>query len=215
MAYSSVLVVDDEPDNFDVIESLLSDRPYQLHYVSNGIDALESLDLFQPDVILLDVMMPGLDGIEVCARIKAMPNWHTVPIVIVTALTEKKTWPAVWRLGPMISLLSPLTALNCERACSQCCELNKPILILNSKSKPAPQRSKQRPSAIGFYQLLLLRFVRPLISTKLLKPRFRKCNNSSGAVRLPFGNYNPQLRITTAKWPRWWPRPRIRPWLRS
>ncbi len=90
MAYSSVLVVDDEPDNFDVIESLLSDRPYQLHYVSNGIDALESLDLFQPDVILLDVMMPGLDGIEVCARIKAMPNWHTVPIVIVTALTEKK-----------------------------------------------------------------------------------------------------------------------------
>lgn len=111
MAYSSVLVVDDEPDNFDVIESLLSDRPYQLHYVSNGIDALESLDLFQPDVILLDVMMPGLDGIEVCARIKAMPDWHTVPIVIVTALTEKKDLARCMAAGADDFITKPINGI--------------------------------------------------------------------------------------------------------
>ncbi|MEG4454396.1 EAL domain-containing protein [Microcoleus sp. N9_A1] len=85
----SVLVIDDEPDNFDVIETLLNDRDYQLHYAASGQEAIDSLNLFEPDVILLDVMMPGMDGIEVCQRIKAMPKWEAVPIVMVTALTTK------------------------------------------------------------------------------------------------------------------------------
>ncbi len=85
----SVLVVDDEPDNFDVIEALLSDRDYQLHYAANGQDAIASLETCQPDVILLDVMMPGIDGIEVCRQIKAMPQWEAVPIIMVTSLTAK------------------------------------------------------------------------------------------------------------------------------
>ncbi len=85
----SILVIDDEPDNFDVIEALLSDRDYQLHYAANGQAAIDSLDLFQPDVILLDVMMPGIDGIEICRQIKAMPQWEAVPIIMVTSLTAK------------------------------------------------------------------------------------------------------------------------------
>ena len=72
MDYPSLLIIDDEPKNFDVIETLLSDQDYQLYYAANGEEAINSLDLFNPDVILLDVMMPGIDGIEVCQRIKAM-----------------------------------------------------------------------------------------------------------------------------------------------
>jgi len=68
----SVLIIDDEPNNFDVIETLLSDRDYQLHYAASGQEAIASLDIFEPDLILLDVMMPGIDGIEVCRQIKAM-----------------------------------------------------------------------------------------------------------------------------------------------
>jgi diguanylate cyclase (GGDEF)-like protein len=94
----SILVVDDEPDNFDVIETLLSNgedvdqdnQDYHLHYAANGRDAIAALDVFQPDLILLDVMMPEMDGIEVCKRIKAMPKWSPVPIIMVTALTAKK-----------------------------------------------------------------------------------------------------------------------------
>ncbi len=66
-----ILVVDDEPDNFDVIETLLFREGYDLNYASNGHRAIERLKTIQPDVILLDVMMPDLDGIEVCKRIKA------------------------------------------------------------------------------------------------------------------------------------------------
>ncbi|MBI4785247.1 MAG: EAL domain-containing protein [Oscillatoriophycideae cyanobacterium NC_groundwater_1537_Pr4_S-0.65um_50_18] len=89
MDHPSLLIVDDEPDNFDVIETLLSDQDYQLHYAASGQEALDFLDLFQPDVILLDVMMSGMDGIEVCKRIKAIPQWESIPIIIVTALTTK------------------------------------------------------------------------------------------------------------------------------
>ncbi len=90
MKKPSILIVDDEPDNFDVIEALLSKQNYQLYYVASGQEAIETLETFQPDLILLDVMMPGMDGIEVCRRIKAMPRWEAVPIIVVTALTSKK-----------------------------------------------------------------------------------------------------------------------------
>lgn len=86
----SILIIDDEPDNFDVIQSLLSTESYKLHYAINGEQAIAALDKFDPDVILLDVMMPGLNGFEVCKQIKAMSKWQAVPIVMVTALSGKE-----------------------------------------------------------------------------------------------------------------------------
>jgi two-component system, sensor histidine kinase and response regulator len=86
----SILVVDDEPDNFDVIQSLLPGENYKLHYAISGEHAIASLDKFDPDVILMDVMMPGLNGMEVCKQIKAMSKWQAVPIVMVTALSGKE-----------------------------------------------------------------------------------------------------------------------------
>jgi two-component system, sensor histidine kinase and response regulator len=86
----SILIVDDEPDNFDVIQSLLAGENYKLHYAISGEQAISSLDKFDPDVILLDVMMPGLNGMEVCKQIKAISKWQAVPIVMVTALSSKE-----------------------------------------------------------------------------------------------------------------------------
>jgi two-component system, sensor histidine kinase and response regulator len=85
----SILIVDDEPDNFETIEALLESTQYILHYANRGQEAIAALDTFNPDAILLDVMMPGIDGIEVCKRIKAMPQWQAVPIIMVTALDDK------------------------------------------------------------------------------------------------------------------------------
>jgi two-component system, sensor histidine kinase and response regulator len=85
----SILIVDDEPSNFDVIAAQLSDCDYLMDYASSGQEALSSLDIYNPDLILLDVMMPGINGIEVCQQIKAMPKWQAVPIVMVTALSSK------------------------------------------------------------------------------------------------------------------------------
>ena len=84
----SILIVDDEPNNFAVIAAQLSDCDYHIHYASSGQQALSSLDIYNPDLILLDVMMPGINGIQVCQQIKAMPKWQAVPIVMVTALSS-------------------------------------------------------------------------------------------------------------------------------
>lgn len=108
---SSILVVDDEPDNFDVIETLLSAQDYQLHYAASGASAIASLDTFEPDLILLDVMMPGMDGIEVCQRIKAMPQWESVPIIVVTALTTKKDLAQCLTAGADDFISKPVNSL--------------------------------------------------------------------------------------------------------
>ncbi|NEO57089.1 MAG: EAL domain-containing protein [Okeania sp. SIO3B5] len=84
-----ILIVDDEPNNFDVIEALLATYNYELHYAKSGEAAIDSLDSIQPDLILLDVAMPGMDGIVVCQKLKAMPKWQSIPIIMVTALSAK------------------------------------------------------------------------------------------------------------------------------
>lgn len=84
-----ILVIDDEPDNFDVIDALLSQENYQLEYAASGRDAIASLDSYNPDLILLDVMMPDVDGVEICRQLKKIPTWQAVPIIMVTAISSK------------------------------------------------------------------------------------------------------------------------------
>lgn len=87
---TTVLVVDDEPMALDNIEGFLFPDGYTLHFASSGVEALARLDDVNPDVILLDVMMPEMDGFEVCQTIKADGKWRHVPIILVTALSDKK-----------------------------------------------------------------------------------------------------------------------------
>jgi DNA-binding response OmpR family regulator len=89
MSNPIILVVDDEPGNFDVVEALLGHQGYELQYASSGVEAFENLAMFPISLILLDVMMPDMDGIEVCAKIKANADWAMIPVIMVTALTSK------------------------------------------------------------------------------------------------------------------------------
>lgn len=107
----SILVIDDEPDNFDVIETLLNQQDYELHYAANGQEAIDSLDIYQPDLILLDVMMPGIDGIEVCRQIKATSKWQAIPIIMVTALDTKSDLARCLNAGADDFISKPINAL--------------------------------------------------------------------------------------------------------
>ncbi|MEI6428296.1 MAG: hybrid sensor histidine kinase/response regulator [Pseudanabaena sp. ELA607] len=84
-----VLVVDDETDNFKVVSLLLAKEPYQLESATSGEEALQKLLMIVPHVILLDVMMPGINGMETCRQIKQHPQWQHIPIIMVTALSSK------------------------------------------------------------------------------------------------------------------------------
>jgi phosphoserine phosphatase RsbU/P len=84
----TILIVDDEPFNLDTLEQELDDLGYNSLPASSGQQALELLATGSPDMILLDIMMPGMDGFEVLRRIKAEPDWRDIPVVIVSALTD-------------------------------------------------------------------------------------------------------------------------------
>ncbi|GAB4284248.1 MAG: hybrid sensor histidine kinase/response regulator [Oscillatoriaceae cyanobacterium] len=108
---SSILVIDDEPNNFDVIETFLSEQEYQLYYADSGKQVIASLDIYQPDLILLDVMMPDIDGIEVCRQIKALSKWQAIPIIMVTALDSKADIARCLNAGADDFISKPVNAL--------------------------------------------------------------------------------------------------------
>jgi two-component system cell cycle response regulator len=83
-----VLVVDDILANVRLLEAKLTAEYFEVHTAMNGVDALESVQRVKPDIVLLDVMMPGMDGIEVCRRIKSNSQTHHIPVVMVTALDQ-------------------------------------------------------------------------------------------------------------------------------
>src|SRR5437899_2558930 len=81
-----ILVVDDVPANVKLLEARLSAEYFDVMTASNGAEALEICSRAECDIILLDVMMPDMDGFEVCRRLKSNPATHFIPVVIVTAL---------------------------------------------------------------------------------------------------------------------------------
>jgi two-component system cell cycle response regulator len=83
-----VLVVDDIPSNIKLLEARLAAEYFEVDSASNGADALVKMDAREPDIVLLDVMMPGMDGFEVCRRIKNNPQTAHIPVVMVTALDQ-------------------------------------------------------------------------------------------------------------------------------
>ncbi len=84
-----VLVVDDEEHNRSLLRDPLEVRGYEIAEAENGLEALEKIVARPPDVILLDLMMPRMDGFEVCRRLKADPKTAHIPILMVTALSER------------------------------------------------------------------------------------------------------------------------------
>ena len=86
---SKVLIVDDTPAIHVMIAALLRDDPYQLEHAYSGREALVKAPDVAPDLILLDIMMPDIDGFEVCRRLRALPDVADVPIIMVTALTDR------------------------------------------------------------------------------------------------------------------------------
>lgn len=83
-----ILVVDDIPANVRLLEAKLAAEYFEVVSASSGKEALELIDKQIPDIVLLDVMMPEMDGFEVCARIRANPKTHFLPVVMVTALSD-------------------------------------------------------------------------------------------------------------------------------
>ena len=83
-----ILVVDDDPRLLHVVAMYLSIEGYEVDSAANGEEGLRLLEQKRPDLVILDVMMPGIDGLEACRRIKSNPETRHIPVVLFTALSR-------------------------------------------------------------------------------------------------------------------------------
>ena len=103
-----ILIVDDNTTNLGVLSDYLDKLGFEVRVARNGNSALERVALDLPDLILLDVMMPGLDGFETCKRLKEAPETHNIPIIFMTALTDTTDVVKGLSLGAVDYITKPL-----------------------------------------------------------------------------------------------------------
>ncbi len=107
---ANVLIVDDVPDNIQVAMNFLKEEPYNLSFATRGQEALALMKTHEYDLILLDIMMPEMDGYEVCRRIKAEPRLQDIPIIFVTAKVDVDSISQGFRAGAVDYLCKPFHA---------------------------------------------------------------------------------------------------------
>ena len=97
MAKRKILIVDDEPDFLEVMRTRLEANNYEVTTVANGEEALSYVKNNRPDAVLLDILMPGIDGLEVLKRIRKMDE--SLPVYIITAFSTDERFKAANKLG--------------------------------------------------------------------------------------------------------------------
>lgn len=102
-----VLIVDDTQENIQVLGSLLRDAGYSINVATNGEQALSTLERVLPDLVLLDIMMPVMDGFEVCRRMQASEAWRDIPVIFLTAKVETESIVEGFELGAVDYVTKP------------------------------------------------------------------------------------------------------------
>ncbi len=104
---STILIIDDEPSNLHLLSELLTRRGHKTRLVPNGHRALSSIEKSIPDLILLDILMPEMDGYEVCRRLKADERTRDIPIIFISALDEVFDKVKAFKLGGVDYITKP------------------------------------------------------------------------------------------------------------
>jgi DNA-binding response OmpR family regulator len=103
-----ILVIDDDTKLTDLLQLVFESKGFGVTIANSGIQALESLETELPEAVLLDLMMPGMSGLEVCQRIRANPRTSNVPVVVLTAKTGTKSKQELLKAGATDYLVKPV-----------------------------------------------------------------------------------------------------------
>lgn len=105
---AAILIVDDTPANLGVLSDFLADSGFKVLVAEDGESAIQKVEYASPDLILLDVLMPGMDGFETCRRLKANELTQDIPVIFMTALTEMMDKVRGFNLGAVDYITKPL-----------------------------------------------------------------------------------------------------------
>jgi len=102
-----ILIIDDSPTNLKILLKYLKVSGFEIHMAEHGEAGLAKLETLRPDIILLDVMMPGIDGFETCRRIKKKPEIKDIPVIFMTSLSEISDKIKGFNLGAVDYITKP------------------------------------------------------------------------------------------------------------
>lgn len=108
--HDNILIVDDNPNNLRVLDGILQEHGYVVRPALSGEIALRAIAAVRPDLILLDVRMPGIDGYETCRRIKQQENLRKVPVIFISALNETDDKLNAFQVGAVDFITKPFQA---------------------------------------------------------------------------------------------------------
>lgn len=106
----TIMVVDDNPDIITIVRTILEGKGYNVASASSGPELLNHLKSQKPDLIILDIMMPEMDGLEVLTRLKGVPETSSIPIILLTAKVQYEDVLGGYKLGADYYITKPFTS---------------------------------------------------------------------------------------------------------
>lgn len=142
---ASILVVDDKPDNVRLLSIILTEQGYQVRKALNGQRAIATVQEFPPTIILLDVMMPEMNGYEVCAKLKASPKTSSIPVIFLSALDDVSDKVKAFDVGAVDYITKPFQDKEVlARVANQ--------LTIQTQQKLLQEQTKQLEELVGLLQ---------------------------------------------------------------
>ena len=143
----TILIVDDTEENLDILVEALSDD-YGISVAMDGETALEILEMEMPDIILLDIIMPGMDGYDVCKKIKENKETADIPIIFLTAITEIESKSRGFELGAVDYITKPFEILEVKARVRTHLSLKLAKYELSEKNKILEEKTVELESCI-------------------------------------------------------------------
>ncbi len=141
-----ILVIDDNPQNLDILAELLDKQDFVVLFALDGLSGIQRAESGQPDLILLDIMMPGMDGFETCCQLKMNTKTHDIPVIFMTALTDTTDKIQGFRAGAVDYITKPIQpeeVLARIRTHLQIQQLQHDLRIKNQELRIALRREKE------------------------------------------------------------------------
>lgn len=141
---SLILIVDDNYKNLQVLGSTLKEQKYKTAIATNGFEALDFVSKKKPDLILLDIMMPEIDGIKVCEELKQKNELKHIPVIFLTAKTDTQTIQQAFKVGGQDFITKPFKAVELLARVETHLELKKQRDIISDMNKYLEQQVEER-----------------------------------------------------------------------
>jgi CheY-like chemotaxis protein len=106
----TIMVVDDNPDIVTIVKTILEGKGYGVQCAYSGPEAFTALDQLKPDLIILDIMLPQMDGLEVLTRLKGSPDTASIPVILLTAKVQYEDVLGGYKLGADYYITKPFTS---------------------------------------------------------------------------------------------------------